>query len=290
MAMLQVVSGKHSGAQLRSRNCTLSGPEHRLKQRLDKLMRSGAIQPNGVQALPDECSSLDSVNIMEVNARKLFGVPQELKGPVIEIGGNVGQDLESFADHYPKALIFSYEPLPYLANYLREYPVVKYSRGRVQIVQEAIGRRNASVTLFGGPGAQADAEFSGTLAKELRNEAASQFAALDVSHQGLQTLTTWEVPMVDAQHVMAHVAASSGKDPEALSLNCEGCEYDTLSRLLETGWLKRLSYVQVSWHLVDIPDRLERRCNIETGLRRAGFKKVYVSYFGWEGWALPCSK
>ena len=89
--------------------------------------------------------------------------------------------------------------------------------------------------------------------------------------------------IVDAFGAVRHM---TGSLPEAISINCEGCEYAVVERLAGAPELLRaLNYIDISWHVVPVARRLEIRCAAEAALERAGFELVYFSVFGWQGWA-----
>lgn len=256
-------------------------------RRLSELqMETKDIQGNGVQATPNECDDAgDGSMTLAVDARLYFGTANNIRGPIVEVGGNVGRDLEVFADQYPNAQIFSYEPVPFLARYLEEYPVVATSNGRVRIIQAAVGKENSHITIFGG-GNSDQKHFTHSLGKDIRNEGASEFVDMGAETGG----TNFSAALVDIDTALRRARDETQQVPEALSINCEGCEYDLLPRLLETEWLGKLRFLQMSWHLPKLAGRLEIHCLVSRKLREAGYRRVYKSYFGWEGWALPCDK
>lgn len=55
-----------------------------------------------------------------------------------------------------------------------------------------------------------------------------------------------------AAEALPEVLAQSHRDSvELLHVNCEGCEYDVVQGLGDTGHLARISQVQLATHLVD---------------------------------------
>jgi len=235
---------------------------------IQSLKRHGDTFPNGAHALPDECALLNPELNHELNIRFSFGVPNQLDGPIIEFGGNVGGDLHNFVSLHSCNQIFSYEPLPWAFQQLSVHPDVVQQKGRVHIVNAGVGGKSENVTFFGGGG---------------QEEAASMYLGQNVNKRNEK----WILPLVDIVEVLEFVQKESGNNPAALSFNCEGCEYPSLLRFVQSSWLGKVKYLQVSWHLEkDIADRHQKRCQITKALKGAGYVQTYYSYFGWEGWAL----
>merc|ERR1719162_2196916 len=81
----------------------------------------------------------------------------------------------------------------------------------------------------------------------------------------------------------------TGKVPDVVTVNCEGCEYEVLSRMAQMGWLGRVPFVQFSWLIVGgVYDRLAQRCAIEQVLWDS-YNPVYHALYGWQGWRLKSS-
>jgi len=69
---------------------------------------------------------------------------------------------------------------------------------------------------------------------------------------------------------------------DLISINCEGGEYRLLSRILETGMVKRCKYIQVQFHSF-YPDSENLRDAIRDGLR-CTHTELYNCPFVWESW------
>lgn len=248
----------------------LTGDDLDRKEKMKLLERNGDVLPNGRHALPDECPQLvynKSKLNHEIDVRLMFGTPKQLFGPILEFGGNVGGDLQHFINENPCSQVFSYEPLPFLYKKLLEHPNVVSGKDRVHIVNAGVGAKTENVTFFGGGG---DGE-----------EAASMYHGGSVT----KPKETWSALIVDITHALESVRKESGEYPEAMSFNCEGCEYPSLDRYLRSPLAGKVKHLQVSWHLVDIPDRAQKHCQIKDLLKEAGYVQTYFSYFGWEGFS-----
>mmetsp|Transcript_73206 Transcript_73206/g.185437 ORF Transcript_73206/g.185437 Transcript_73206/m.185437 type:complete len:218 (+) Transcript_73206:206-859(+) len=139
---------------------------------------------------------------------------------------------------FPAAKIYSYEPVPELFHDLQH----KFG-GHPNVVLSQVGVSNTdrqATFVVGGNHGEGSGEGN-----------ASAWG---------QTIT---VSLRDASALLSEVQSAAGKVPDAVSINCEGCEYDVLGRMVETGWLGRVPFVQLSWHDVNIPHRLAKRCAIE---------------------------
>lgn len=179
---------------------------------------------------------------------------------VVEVGGNLGGDLAWFVNKLPNATIFTFEPVPDFAAKLAE----QYAgQPRVVINRFGIADRDANTTFnVDGEGGQATG--------------------------GLKTKPQQQqVPVVlrDVSVVLEEVQHAAGRPADSMSINCEGCEYLVLRRMQEQGWLPRVRYLQVSWHVVDgIRDRVAQRCALEHALQETHDLLWYDGVFGWQGW------
>lgn len=75
---------------------------------------------------------------------------------------------------------------------------------------------------------------------------------------------------------------------DLLHVNCEGCEYELLLRLVETDMLRHISVLQVSFHnygAKGIGDLLPKYCLIRESLVKS-HNNHSVLPFGWERWVL----
>lgn len=180
---------------------------------------------------------------------------------IFEVGGNIGEDLEQYVWRFPAATIFTYEPVPALCTVLQQ----KFgTNGNVHITQ--VGASNADRTtsfVIGGK----------------HGEGSSH---TNVSAVG-ETVT---VQLRDVHALLVQVQQLTGKVPDAVSINCEGCEYDVLTRMAQTGWLGKIGFLQMSWHVVGgVPNRVAQRCAVEQVLWN-NYDPQYHALYGWQGWKL----
>ena len=93
-------------------------------------------------------------------------------------------------------------------------------------------------------------------------------------------------PPSEIRDVASVVAGFAPRRVNHFQLNCEGCEYEVLERLLSTRSLAAIDALEVQFHL-DLEGRqadTRRYCAIESGLRAAGFHMAYRFPFVWERW------
>lgn len=75
---------------------------------------------------------------------------------------------------------------------------------------------------------------------------------------------------------------------DLLKLNVEGAEYDILDRLIETGDIRKVGYIQIQFHHF-VPNSVQRRHTITEGLKKT--HNCDWSYpFIWESWSPKSSK
>lgn len=177
---------------------------------------------------------------------------------IVEVGGNIGEDLSQFVKHFPQAQIYSLEPMPHFFETLKK----KFGSNKMVTLQE-IGVADKDDTL------------------EL-NDHGPGTSAYDGAGSGKHV----RVPIKDIDTVLSKVKESTGQIPDVVSVNCEGCEYATLKRMAEKGWIGKVPYLQMSWHIVDrVKNRVQHRCEID-GLLRKMYEPVFYSHFGWQAWKL----
>lgn len=229
----------------------------------------GPVTPNGVHAQPNECSEPDALLGRDVTVNQWFGVPKHITGPIVEVGANVGRDLRNFLRNYPTAQVFSYEPMPNLTAQLKTQPEIIAAGQRVHIRNFGVGGKTENVTFEDGT--------------DGRSEAISAFDG-----PAAQGAKEWKLPVVALPEVLSQITREVGRVPEAISFNCEGCEYPSMVSFIESSYLGKVRYLQFSWHMTKQEGRIEMRCRVESALRGMGYQLVYWSYFGWQSWALPC--
>jgi len=182
---------------------------------------------------------------------------------IFEVGGNIGEDLQQYIWRFPSAKIFSYEPVPAL----------------YQMLQQKFGfNPNVKVTPVGVSNVDRLTSFT-VGGKHGEGSSATSHANTTLYGQNIF------VQLRDVNALLAEVQQWTGKVPDVVSINCEGCEYNVLMRMAQTGWLGKVPFVQLSWHDVGIHNRLGQRCAIESVLWDR-YDPVYHAPYGWQGWKL----
>lgn len=184
---------------------------------------------------------------------------------IFEVGGNIGEDLEQYVWRFPAAKIYSFEPVPELFQQLQNK---FYTNANVKVTQVGVSNMDHTATFTVGGN---------------HGEGSSH---TNTSAYGQQIT----VQLRDAHALLDEVRTWTGKVPDVVSINCEGCEYDVLSRMAQTGWLGTVPFVQLSWHVVGgVQDRVTQRCNIEKVLWEK-YDPAYHALYGWQGWRLKGSR
>lgn len=184
---------------------------------------------------------------------------------IFEVGGNIGEDLDAYVWRFPAAKIYSFEPVPELFNTLQQ----KFATNpNVRITQVGVSNMDKTTTFTVGGKHGEGSSHTNTTAYG-------------------QTIT---VQLRDANALLTEVQTWTGKVPDVVSINCEGCEYDVLMRMSQTGWLGKVPFLQLSWHAVGgVQDRLNQRCAIENMLW-THYDPAYHALYGWQGWKLKYAR
>jgi len=175
---------------------------------------------------------------------------------IVEIGGNRGDDIDEFLKKHEEAVIFTFEPTPHFFGLLKS----KYQ-----------DNPHVNVSNEGASDTSGEAEF-----------------IMDgFGSSGLQNTINGEhvkVQLSDVDDILTRVSQRIGSPPDVLSINCEGCEYAVMQRLIDKGWLGKIPFIQLSWHTPNqVNDRVAKRCNIEKALRQS-HDRIYSAKYGWTGW------
>jgi hypothetical protein len=212
----------------------------------------------------------------------MYGLPPSPL--ILDIGGNTkAADSTRFRMIFPSSTIHIYEPVPAYSLQLEWRGVVgvhvhKYGLGGssrdVAFVDEAL--RGQSTFIMdaekpaAGAGAAADAD---------ANAAAGVGEALPLAPGYMR--------IVDGAAEMATLAPLPSSHIDILHMNCEGCEWELLSRLAAVeGSFERIHILQVSFHNYGkdgIGALLPQYCTIREALRRT-HAPVSLVPFGWERW------
>lgn len=175
---------------------------------------------------------------------------------IVDIGGNTGYDVDMMLQKNPGAKIYTFEPIP---EYFKGLETKYASRPNVRVqkfaVSNADGRTEFILDGVGTTGA-------------------------DKTVQGEHV----PVQLRDVDELLNQIQVETGQVPDMVNMNCEGCEYAVMNRLLEKGWLEKLPFIQLSWHLAgDVEDRVGKRCNVEKRLWQTHARTFRAGY-GWIGW------
>lgn len=180
---------------------------------------------------------------------------------ILDIGGNIGEDLVKYAQRFPHATIFTFEPVPQYYDMLK----TKFAG-------------NARVRIFNYGLADADGEAVFTVAGN------HGWSSTNQSINGTLVGQKVNVRLREVGAVVAEIRNSMGRNPDVLSINCEGCEYNVLPRMNALGLLGPLQYVQLSWHAPrQIQNRVAERCKVEAALKK-DHNLAYWGLYGWQGW------
>jgi FkbM family methyltransferase len=199
--------------------------------------------------------------------------PQWFKGGevVIDIGSYIGADLVSFLRHAPPNVsVHTFEPVAaYRTKLARRVRALVHS-----------GRDRLQVHPYGLGGSEHTACF-----------ASSRAAATDEvrAHAGESKVAD---ASCDAQIRDAAAALRAFTRIDVMQINCEGCEYAVLERLIEQpAALSVVHSLEVQFHLDwGIQNDTARYCRIENGLRSQGYRIDYRHPFLWERWTRrPCN-
>lgn len=193
---------------------------------------------------------------------------------VLEVGTNVGSDLEVWLPRFPSAKFFSVEPIPDLFRRTRQR---FHDTARVKLLNFGLSDVDGNASMaFEGAAGEASSAFAAVPAA-----APASFGSGGSGRRGGQV-----IQLRDASAVLREIADEVGRPPDVVSMNCEGCEYAVLERLLSTDWVAQVAFLQVSWHkTAGVPDRKARHCEIEHRLHETHDLVWFDFSFGWQGWA-----
>merc|ERR1719232_1465543 len=180
---------------------------------------------------------------------------------IVDIGGNIGDDVASFLEWHENVTVFTNEPIP----------------GHFKKMQDRF-RNNPRVNLTNA--GVSDANFNTEFIVEGKNGEGT--SSLDHTIQG----EIVKAHLQDVDDVLTRATQTLGFVPDAVNINCEGCEYAVMQRIVDKGWLGKIPYIQLSWHTpAGVEDREAKRCKIEQALLQS-YDRVYQSYPGWVAWKL----
>lgn len=184
---------------------------------------------------------------------------------VVDVGGNIGEDIEAFLAEHKQASIFTFEPTPHFFS----------------VLQDKFGKNpRVNISNVGASDTSGEADF---IVEGFHGWGTS---GVDHSIQGEHV----QVHLQDVDDILNSVQQKIGYVPDVVNINCEGCEYAVMQRIVDRGWLGKIHYIQLSWHTpADIMDRVAKRCKIEQALLQS-YDRTYYTHPGWVGWKLRDQK
>lgn len=112
--------------------------------------------------------------------------------------------------------------------------------------------------------------------------------SLLVSNDGAEGSNASRMTILDAAAELRTRLSPDRKQIDLLHINCQGCEWEVLLRLVETGALRHVRTVQFlsyNYDATKIGSLMANYCLIVEGLAKTHFKMDGIP-FGWERWVL----
>ncbi|CAF1260907.1 unnamed protein product, partial [Didymodactylos carnosus] len=182
---------------------------------------------------------------------------------IVEIGGNVGQDIAQYIRLYNSTLII-YEPLTSMYKVLKEK---LGNRSRTEIHRYGLGVSKRQLKI----------RTSGT-----NNEATSMFTKENDSGKSVnETMTT--IDILNIIDVLQEILIRY-KKIDLLTMNCEGCEFEILPALIEdTTLLTKINNIQFATHIDTLEYGICIYCKLQQDLQRK-YEIFYQYKVLWESW------
>jgi FkbM family methyltransferase len=174
---------------------------------------------------------------------------------IVEVGGNIGEDTEEYVKRYEPEVIYIVEPIPqYVAKLKARFALAS----NVRILPFGLGKQNGSFSFCESGGA---------------GEATSAFTSCS---------NPIDLPIRSAWEVMQAILKETGRSHvDLLSINCEGCEYDSIESLIDHDLLDVVKTLQFSRHKLEVPNLVARLCRIEERIYEL-FNPIYLYPWCWE--------
>ena len=185
---------------------------------------------------------------------------------LMDVGGHLGSDLKAFLAHAPPGVsIHSYEPVREFSKQLRQRLHKLRFPNRTFVHGFGLGAADRTTCIM-----QLAEDKLSPSAFERRGDSSA--------------CPTAPSRLRDAAAVVAGFAP---RRVNLFQINCEGCEYEVLERLIaQPAELARIDALEVQFHLdwSLTQNETHRYCSIERGLRSSGFQMAYRFPFVWERW------
>jgi FkbM family methyltransferase len=173
---------------------------------------------------------------------------------VIDIGSFTGETLHKIWTKY-QPYIYAFEPVQDFRQVLEKK--FKDGNGKISIFPYGIGGEHRVVSVA------------------LAGHATSTM--LNSSHQ-----ITREITLQPLDEFFARFLPNASVD--LLSINCEGCEYDVLTYIVNSQYATRMKHILIQFHRLG-HNWHQQRCCLQQSLSKTHFQ--YFSYPNiWEGWVL----
>jgi hypothetical protein len=175
----------------------------------------------------------------------------------MDVGAHKGAFAFEMAKRYD-CRIFGYEPIHTFAVEARNRTL---RVGRVTIDEYGLGRT------------------TGWRSFGLKGDMTGQWA--EGAEIGVRIVSISE----ELPRIYSGMAINGGFDFDLMKINIEGGEYELLEAILDLGYARRLTNIQVQFHGIMQLDPINRRDRIRERLRET-HEEMYCEPFVWEGWRL----
>jgi FkbM family methyltransferase len=203
---------------------------------------------------------------------------------IIYCGANIiGTDGLHFAKEYPSCHIWFFEPVPVFYEQFVHSPGWKRLMGSIAsrlYHAYAYGLSNRSAFIDIAENSIAEGQSFSLIRKQkmIRSHERHKLIIRDVSE------IIFELKIL--KQVGVHSNTVDG-ELTLLHMNCEGCEYDVLERLIDTDLIEYVHYLQFGTHRpISIQSTIvERYCALQKKLNET-HKRDFGIPWGWERWTL----
>ena len=177
---------------------------------------------------------------------------------VLEIGGNTGRDTSAFI-RAGASRVITLEPMP--ENQAMLHKLAEKSTAHISVLPYGASGFSRNTTIY--------------LSKHDQNEGSTMFGNHS-NAKPTQTVYSRDIVQVWQDQKLSQVSL--------LSLNCEGCEFEVLERLICSGYIARVERLIVAWHERTVGPTVNwKRCAIAQKLMPT--HHVTFCSSPWEGFA-----